>query len=179
MAILFLLIPVLGLTVSGSCMVYLWRSRRDEANNMNWRKRLAWIGAIASTLMLGWFLYINLGYILWARDAQRATNAKQVVLLYHTDHQAIRDAGQVILSDTNTYPNQYPDSEDLPDVIRNLNSSSVFIYPDRQSLMIEMGGGFFHYGFQIFAIGEAGVGIKELIPGMWYYSEDDKIITDR
>ena len=131
-------------------------------------------GAVA---MLG-VASVVLGMVADSVTFTHYIHQKERVLLYQTDHVAIRDSARSMLADTNGFPadeTYYRDSEQLPKPIRDLRPSFVWVYSDRTCILIEMGGGFYHYGFSVFAKGQNGMGTKELLPGLWYYSETDSI----
>ncbi len=181
MIIGFLLLALLLPGIFFASLIFLWRTRSSQSSGKGRKKiRLLALGAaIASTVMLGWFVWVNLTFYLWARECKKATDKRERMLLYHTDHHSIRDAARTILADTNTYPTDSPPVEQLPQAIRDLAPSYVLIDNDRLNVSIEMGGGFFHYGVQIWKEGAGGSGTKELIPGMWFYAEDEKIVEEK
>jgi len=179
--LLIFLFPVLGVIICGFCIRYLWRtskSKRGEIKRPVVRICVS-IGAAICALSVAWFLSIHVFWFNWAYQAKKLTDQKQIQLLYQSDHEALRDAGRKILSDANTYTNEFMMKDELPETIRNLSPSHASILPGRQELWIEMGGGFFHFGFTIFPEGIEGNGLKKLIPGLWYYSEDNKIIQNK
>jgi hypothetical protein len=111
----------------------------------------------------------------WARSLNDETERRQRLILYRTDHRAILDAGRQMLADTNTFPT-YPANTNLPKILRDLEPGYVWIADDRSSAGVEMGGGFFHFGYTIYPDDTGGGGEKQLLPGLWYYSEDRKVI---
>ena len=116
--------------------------------------------------------------VLWCYTFSADLDQSQRYLLYHTDHKAILEAGRATISDTNLYPAEYIEIGSLPKVFADMKPSYATFNGDRKSLWIEFGGGHFHYGFTIYAEGEKGIGTKELIPGLWYYAENNEIVPD-
>lgn len=68
-----------------------------------------------------------------------------------------------------------PDPADsrMPAIIRAFDKISIFAGED--SVQIEFGGGFRHYGLKAYSGGVMGSGTREIIPHLWYYDENDKI----
>ncbi len=121
------------------------------------------------------------------------TSMRQHGLIYQTNHAAILAACREMLLHKRDYgDHQHPgsasepvsdyivlDSDDrrLPAVIRHFKPATITIKDD--SVEIEMGGGFFHYGLTAFAQGAVSElhhkdlgGTRRLIPGLWYDWEE-------
>jgi hypothetical protein len=114
----------------------------------------------------------------WARSLNNNVESSQRKILYETDHRAVLEAGRQVLADSSTFSSELPTAS-LPKILHDLKPSYVEISPDRLSVHVEMGGGFFHFGYDIYREGAKGSGTKELIPGLWYYSEDGAVIPQK
>ena len=112
---------------------------------------------------------------------------REHVLVYGIDHQSLYDACMEIKAHPEKYrhnPNGCfgppgdlaspdPDSPNMPEVIRSLYALYIVIGSDR--VHIQLGDGFYHYGFTAYSPGVTGSGTKQLVPGLWYEAEDGYI----
>jgi hypothetical protein len=80
----------------------------------------------------------------------------------------------------NTKQQRYATPDEVPEVIRELEPRYVSVSPERVN--IQLGGGFFHYGFLAFAspgsqaekdatTPSEGRTIEKMIDGLWFYME--------
>jgi hypothetical protein len=147
-------------------------------------------GKVLAKLLLV-FLLMCVGAIAWVLYNMHVVSAKietqKRLILYKTNYQKVFDACVEIWNKQSIYrrnmewnnmaPNDTskPDPNDprLPPVIRALGVTYIDVQPT--SVRLEMGGGFYHYGLEAFVNGSPGTGTKQLIPGLWYYAEDDTI----
>ncbi len=103
-------------------------------------------------------------------------------LLHHTDHQALLAACRLVMREGYrgkykiTWPDKHPDAEKLPKEILTLGPTYVRVLDDKR-VRIEMWGGMSHFGVVAYAEdfkepyeGFKG-GNKELIDGLWFYSD--------
>jgi hypothetical protein len=159
---------------------FLWRTLRHPSTLA--RKVLTVLGAVVVGGVLFFCMWrvgnFHLAWYQWARALNKEIERGQRLILYQTDHRAVLEAGRQVLADTNTF-SSFPSNESLPKPLRDLAPSYVIIAEDRSSLDVEMGGGFFHYGCTIYQDDAAGRGVKQLIPGLWYNSEDGKVISPK
>jgi hypothetical protein len=179
-----ILMPVLGvvcLAVLVGIFIFCWRTFRGPARSSTRRAF-----AVLSVVVLGlpvflcmtWAVRTHLFWSSWARGLNDETERRQRLILYQADHRAVLEAGRQMLADSNAF-RSYPATESLPKVLRDLEPGDVLIADDRSSINVEMGGGFFHFGYTIYRDDSAGSGEKQLIPGLWYYSEDRRVIEPK
>ena len=134
--------------------------------------------------MVGDYLLVR-GFVFFGvRDAQR----KRVSLLYETDHQALLKACKELskmVAKGELKPGEYylrgsqrhPAALRFPKPILDLAPNYVYIDEnDSGRVMLEMHGGFDHFGVEAYAEGYEKPSYseyrdKELIPGLWYYDE--------
>ena len=64
-----------------------------------------------------------------------------------SDLQGIALACRTLLQSTSEERIFQSDNVALPPIIRSMNPHYVQVSPDRQRVLIELGGGFFHYGY--------------------------------
>jgi hypothetical protein len=140
------------------------------------------IGLVALVLA-GPYIFIAVGFT-WMFNHQIPDHQRRV--LYHTDHRALLAACRDIIREkkprlTKKEPNVAVSNSDpsLPPIIRSLNPSWIMV--DDASIFIELGGGYFHY--EVIAYAEDAHArevqddhLKMLILGLWYDSEDRKVI---
>jgi hypothetical protein len=141
------------------------------------------------------FLLLKLmGYGLDVVTGRNRIEERQRQLLYHTDHPALLAACRQLLKQNKQdkdyfykvdgkIPKEY---SDLPMVLRHLNPMSVNVLKDQAQVHIELGGGFFHHGFIAQAEGAEEEhtstpeeGYRKLLPGLWYYAEDNRIPNEK
>ena len=69
---------------------------------------------------------------------------------------------------------EYPDPTDptIPAAIRQLKPGYISVVGG-QTVTLEYGGGFNHFGVRAYAPGIAGEGTKQIAPGLLYYAERD------
>ena len=125
------------------------------------------------------------GFVFFGvRDAQR----NRVSLLYETDHQALLNTCRelsAMVSKGELKPGEYylhgserhPAASRFPKPILELAPTYVYIDEnDCRRVMVEMHGGFDHFGVEAYAEDYKKPSYfeyrdKELIPGLWYYDE--------
>lgn len=126
----------------------------------------------------------GIGYIMW--DIKKG-GQREVHLLCETDYQTLLRACRELSRRVTTgdlKPQQYnirrdphPEASRFPQPILDLEPTYVIINPDGR-MMIELHGGFLHYGVIAYPedYKEPGInskyGDKKLIDGLWYYNED-------
>jgi hypothetical protein len=136
-------------------------------------------------------------------SAQRFAQQRRILLLYHTDHQALLKAGRQILSQGPKDPMNYryygpqhiegfpaPRGVPIPKVIRRLRPHANLINRSGY-VVLQMQGGSTDFGVRIYPEGFKGYryyftsGNRELLPGLEYYDykydyipEYDKIIDE-
>jgi hypothetical protein len=100
-------------------------------------------------------------------DVTRSNRQKEN-LIHRSDHQAILAACRELME---KYPDQTMDGNDsrLPKAIQEIHPFWVSV--SKESITVELHGGFDHYGVVAFPKGTEGGGAKKLIDGLWYYSE--------
>jgi len=175
------ILPIFCLLILVGITVFIWRTFRRASTSMA-RRVVAVLSAavvgIPVMLCMLFAVYMTLFWSGWALRLKNATDRRQRLILYQTDHRAVLEAGRQMLADTNAYPT-YPENTNLPKVLRDLEPNYVLIADDRSKLDVEMGGGFFHFGYTIYRDDMAGRGEKQLLPGLWYYSEGGKVIPPK
>jgi hypothetical protein len=146
------------------------------------RRYLAIIGAIA--IIAAWLGFR--GYRAVTAPF-REIEAKQRLILYHTNHAAIVEACKFIRDNRATFkpdPNWnpptmiHPDptSSTIPKVIRDLHPHTIVMSGAGDGTVgIEMGGGFYHYGLTFAETKPAAFADKQVAPNLWFYSEDGKM----
>ena len=136
---------------------------------------------VPAVLTVGLFLAVG-RWVLPAWYSIRSTDRNQRVLLYRTNHGAVRAAAYTVMSNRVKYPKDDYAGNDpaLPAPIRNLKAARIWNGGDH--LQIEFGGGFFHYGYWIWRPGEkdqnpaaSNETARELLPGMWYRAESSSL----
>lgn len=133
---------------------------------------------------VSWFLN-PLGYIM--RDVRKGKQ-RQMHLLCETDFQVLLKAckqlsnrvaaGDLKPQQYNVHVKPHPESSRFPQPILDLEPTYVII-DARGSVMIELHGGFLHYGVIAYPEDykkppDFEYGDKKLIDGLWYYDEDFK-----
>ncbi len=112
---------------------------------------------------------------------------RRILLLYHTDHEALLKAGRQVLSQGPKDPMNYqyygpiylggfpvPRGVRIPKVIRDLRTYATLINFDGY-LFLEMHGGVTGFGVRIYPEGFKeprryfNYGDRKLLPGLWYY----------
>ena len=143
---------------------------------------IALVIAFAAVNVLGYLS--GLGYIIW--DVKKGKQ-REVRLLCETDHQTLLEAcrelsrrittGDLKPQQYNIRLNPHPEASRFPQPILDLEPTYVIINPDGR-MMIELHGGFLHYGVWAYPedYKEPGInfkyGDKKLLDGLWYYNED-------
>ena len=136
------------------------------------------VGSVATVVLLvvaGW---------LFRRQALAPVIAKQKAILHNTDPNALLAACQSIQANTATYradgnshpaTSSHPDPNDpaIPTIIKALGPSSLTV--GKEGVIVEFGGGFYHYGVTTDPAGAYGIKTRQLAPGLWYYAEDGSI----
>ncbi len=158
--------------------VKAWRSSDLTTRGRTTRLVVATTIAIPLIACIIYAASIDIGWWLWARQARNTLEQRQRKLLYQTDHKALAQVGREMLNDTNRFA-KFPDHTNLPPILRDLDPSYGTFADDRSWMNVEMGGGFFHFGFTIYREGVTGGGLKELVPGVWYHSEDHEVIEPK
>ena len=148
---------------------------------------------IASVIVLfiGIFIVYMASDFIFARGfiffATRDVQQRQIRLLCKTDHQALLEAcrelskqvakGELKAGKYNVYRNPDPEVSQFPKPILTLEPSYVYIDEnDCGRVMVEMFGGFCHFGVKAYTEeynkpSWAEYGDKELIKGLWYYDD--------
>ncbi|MGA2583008.1 MAG: hypothetical protein ABSG31_07000 [Tepidisphaeraceae bacterium] len=112
---------------------------------------------------------------------------QQRQILYHTNAQALLNECVLISNNKSHYRHDpdwhnlspgdftYPDPSDpaMPGIVAQLRPGYIVIDPN--SVTLEFGGGFLHFGVTAFMNGSPGHGTLQLTPGLWYFSDDGKI----
>lgn len=143
---------------------------------------IALVIALVAVNILGYLS--GLGYIIM--DVKKGEQ-REVRLLCETDHQALLGACRELskrVTTGNLKPRQYnvridphPEAPRFPQPILDLEPTYVIINPDGR-VMIELHGGFLHYGVMAYPedykepIINFKYGDKKLIDELWYYDED-------
>jgi hypothetical protein len=130
--------------------------------------RIAWIvGGLAALACLCSFLF-SIPFLLMVTNDSRRIDEHQRVLLYQTDHAQLLAACRSAMQ---TLPVGLYEGEDirLPQAIRAIKPH--YVRNNKTEIYLEMGGGFFHYEFTVYAPGGKGRGV-EVIPGLWYSNEN-------
>lgn len=184
-----LLLPILVLVcflIVVASVVFLWRTLRDPQKRKSrsyWAISCVLLFGVSSSYCMIWAARTHLFWSDWSRSLRDIAQKRQRMILHHTDLQAVLLAGRKMLADTNIPAGHYifvdQDSTNVPKVIRDLEPGYIWIYEGRPFVDVEMGGGFFHFGYSIYPEGEKGSGTKELLPGLWYHSEDEKVIPPK
>ncbi len=121
---------------------------------------------------------------------------RRILLLYHTDHQALLKAGRQILSQGPKDPMNYryygpmhidgfpvPRRVRIPKVIRKLRPHAILINFNGY-VVLQMQGGIADFGVRIYPEGFKEphryfiYGDRELLPGLWYYDENYNYYTE-
>ncbi|NQT01023.1 MAG: hypothetical protein HQ580_03275 [Planctomycetes bacterium] len=126
----------------------------------------------------------GIGYIMW--DVEKGKQ-REIRLLCETDYQTLLRACRELSRRVTTgdlIPNHYrvrqdphPEASSFPQPILDLKPTYVMI-DSKRKVMIELHGGFLHYGVMAYPedYKEPGInskyGDKKLIDGLWYYNED-------
>jgi hypothetical protein len=140
----------------------------------SWSSR--WLLPVAALVTLAVYLAVP---VLWATAMARKVDERQRRIVYHSDHPAILAAAQQLLRTAKTADPVFYDRSDarLPTVIRKLRPSDVAV--DTSRVSIEMGGGWEHYGLDVYAAGVRPESDFELIPGLWYHSDTHRLPSRR
>ena len=115
--------------------------------------------------------------------ASRDETARERILLYKVDHQALA----TLLRDYATQQrwglaHPPPDETDfrkippppaLPPELQILKPSTVRL--DDDQIDLEFGGPFLHFGISVFRPGLPGTGTKKLGEGLWFYADNDRV----
>ncbi len=155
------------------------------------RKRMLLVGGVVTlvALAIGAYVWLCQGGLLAVTVVSQMHEDKETGLqrlLCETDHEALLAACQALLHRVEAgklEPGKYsfganPDSETarFPKPIVDLGPNCVYVEASR--IMIEMMGGFDHYGVTVYREDYDGThfagfkyGDKELIPGLWYYDD--------
>lgn len=117
--------------------------------------------------------------------AVREPIAKEKKILYHTNHQALeselRHFAAIQRWDNAAKKAEpdffYGDDQRLPPLVKEIKPSWVQISDDRVD--VGCGGAIFDktrsFGVSVWRRGLTGWGTKELLEGMWFYSDDNKV----
>lgn len=153
------------------------------------RRRRTTVGIVAVILLvLALPAYVGarfVYFVAWGASAHAKQHQQQ--LLYETDHTELLAACQTVLSNPNAYPADPnwmgtplpgycfidPKSSTLPPIIHKLDAGTILA--GAGELKIELGGGFEHYGVVATPAGPPPLAMKQLVPGLWYYSEAGKV----
>jgi hypothetical protein len=108
--------------------------------------------------------------------------ARQRTILYSADHVAIRECGRELInsadpSDVRAVEHRWgsaPDWDAAPDAIRALKPTHISLW-GRDSLRICCGSHDCDYGIQVFAADVQQSGTKQLIDGVWYFDDLNRI----
>ena len=139
---------------------------------------------IASAVFIAFCNFSGIGYIIM--DVQKGRQREER-LLSETDHQTLLEACRELSRRVTTgdlEPRQYnvrlkrhPEASRFPQAILDLEPTYVIITTDGR-VMIELHGGFLHYGVMAYPEDykepfiNFKYGDKKLIDGLWYYDED-------
>jgi hypothetical protein len=117
---------------------------------------------------------VVLGFLMVRYDMQRI-DAGQRILLYQTDHLSLLHACRTLLEKRATFAEGHYAGDDprLPKPIRQLRASCISVQSDR--ITIEMGGGFYRYGFNAYNKATRHDWEKPLVNGLCYYTENGRI----
>jgi len=145
-----------------------------------------------SLVIVGWivgliFILSPIFFVCYIFIADNAhISAIQRVLLYKTNPNDlkvaclfIRDNKSKFHTNPEWYPKGIPDPSNpdpldpqMPKIIKDLKPNDIVDYDGYVKL--EFGGGFYHYGIELFPPGVEEYGTKKLAPNLWFYSEDGK-----
>jgi hypothetical protein len=112
---------------------------------------------------------------------RREVAAKKQQVLNQIDHAALADAVRELARERrwSTPPlGEPPEYIRNPEVflttpsLRSVKPTAMRLFDDRAE--IEFGGALMHFGIIIYRDGIPGHGLKELGPGIWFYSEDGR-----
>jgi hypothetical protein len=147
---------------------------------------------IVFALAIGCFLFwIKLGQSILLTNPEQLDQQRRVMLLYHSDYEALLEAGREVLRWDPRDPMKYrtigpihidgfpvPRGVRIPKVIRKLRPHATLINFNG-FVVIQMEGGFGDFGLRIYPEGfEAPdrryfrYGSRLLIPGLWYYDRE-------
>jgi hypothetical protein len=143
--------------------------------------------AIVSLVLIGaLFVLVALVGVAVER-ANHTTGSRQHELVYGIDHIEVLRAAREVQKRASSYRQdpdwhnvppgsfRYPDPSDpsIPESIKKLGLSTIAV--ERECVRLEFGGATAHYGLRAYPEGTQGEGLRELIPGLWYYSDDGRV----
>ena len=129
---------------------------------------------------------IGVRFVIWTKwGLKNDIQSKQQILKTMKNGSEVLAGCREILSKSTTYRADpkwngsvsgavYPDPTDpaIPPAIRALAPSNITIDAGKK-VTLEFGGGFSHFGLRGYAVGILGEGNKDIVPGLWFYAEDD------
>jgi hypothetical protein len=109
-------------------------------------------------------------------------------LLHGTDHHKLLRACREVIENPDKYEficfansqekTHFFEISTMPEIIQGLGVTAVGLGEDSSCLSIELHGGFDHYGVVAFpkdvTSQDPSQGSVELVPGLWYYSDDNE-----
>ena len=150
------------------------------------------LAIVTVILIVGFVLFKSkLSAPVFKKSSKHLAQQRRVLLLYHTDHEALLKAGREILRQGPKDPMNYrprgpihilgfpvPRGVRIPKVVRKLRPHATLINFDGY-VVLQMEEGIMGFGVKIYPEGYKkppnryyGYGNRELLPGLWYY--DDK-----
>ena len=147
------------------------------------------LAIITITLIVGCVLFRSkFSMPVFMESAEQLEQQRRVLLLYHTDHEALLKAGREILRQGPKDPMNYryygimhidgfpvPGGVRIPKVIRKLRPHASLINFNGY-VVLQMKGGWADFGVRIYPEGFRApdrryfsYGNRELLPGLWYY----------
>ncbi len=147
------------------------------------RNRYLWLISFMVALLIPLVITLYLAWHFFIITPQ-TIEAKKRQLLYSIPHADVLAGCDFIQANRGKFrpdPNwsapipDYPDPTDplIPSAICALKPVCITI--DKNSVRLEFGGGFLHFGLEGYSPGIRGSGNVEIIPRLWFYTEEGKV----
>ncbi len=145
------------------------------------------VGLIGLSVVCWYPARVIFAFSLWLITEPGKIEKRSRQILYTVNKKELYDSCIQVLDDPDIYqrdhswsdPSNYiePSDPNLPAPISSLSPSYIAV--NEKYLRIELGGGFHHYGFQVF-VADKSINQIEFVPakpthmylGLWYYNEN-------
>lgn len=147
------------------------------------KKYIVMIIAAGIIALLGWLIFELAEPIMVMNGLSTLAEKKKRQLLYETDHAALayelrKFANEVRWNrlELAQEPQVFGDEDNrLPASIRAFAPKAVIVSDDR--IAFDQGYLDVYFGIVVFPDGKVGEGLKELAPGVWFYSNNNRLPT--
>jgi hypothetical protein len=122
-----------------------------------------------------------LGPLSCAQRTPADATEEEKHILYHVDHTELAAQLRQFATEMRWGRNEkkgepnilWANDSRIPPGLEGLSPTSIAVFDDR--IILECGGGLFHFGVVAFRQGIEGSGTKKLGVGLWFFAEDGRV----